>query len=160
NHQMNVVLKVEGFPESCYDSARYGPLDEWKKKHPRKSFSRSTVPAKEPYQAWMRQQLSAIPPEQNIYEIGNAVWDYVSGKEFAEWCRMCVEVIKEVNPNAKIGADPSSGRMTFALPFFEAGGMNGMDIVYSHPYSFTPLPEWRIRPWIRNLKDMVADHNG
>jgi hypothetical protein len=92
--------------------------------------------------------------------MGNEVWDQMTGKEFAEWCQMTVEVIKQVHPNAKVGADPSSSRMAFARPFFEAGGMKGMDIIYTHPYCFTPLPEWRVRPWMRNLRDMVADANG
>lgn len=159
-HQMNVVLKVEGFPESCYDAGRYGPLEEWTKKHPGKHYSRCTVPMKEPYQAWLREQITPIPSEQNIYEMGNEVWSYMSGKEFAEWCQMSLEVIKQVHPNAKVGADPGVGLPKFARPFFDGGGMNGMEIIYTHPYCFTPLPEWRVRPLMRNLQDMVGAVNG
>jgi hypothetical protein len=73
---------------------------------------------------------------------------------------MSVEVIKQVNPNAKVGFDCGGGGrlLEFGNAFFAAGGAKNMDIIYSHPYSFTPLPEWRTRPLLRNLQDHVAEN--
>jgi len=158
-YPMNVVLKIEGFPEACYDVDRYGTVDAWKAKHKNKSWARCSVPKKEPYQAWLKGEIAKIPVEQNIFEIGNEVWDEMSAEEFAEWAQMVREVVKEVRPNAKIGADPG-GRGAFASTFLEHDGMKGMDIIYCHPYCFTPLPEHRVRPLLRNLRDMVRERTG
>lgn len=158
-HAMNTVLKVEGFPESCFDVSRYGTIDEWKAKHKGKNWSRCTVPMKAPYQAWLRAEIEKLPVDQNIFEMGNEVWDYLSGEEFAEWCQMSLEVIKQVRPDAKVGADPGA-RANFTDKFLAAGGMKGMDIIYVHPYCFTPLPEHRVRPLLRNLRDSLRAATG
>jgi len=157
-HPMNVVLKIEGFPESCFDVARYGTIAEWTAAKKKPDWSRRTVPKKEPYQRWLREKVAALPKEQNIFEIGNEVWEYMPGDEFAEWCQMTLEAIKAERPDAKVGADP--GAAEFGQKFLAAGGMKGMDIWYNHPYSFTPLPEHRIRPYIRNRRDMLREKTG
>lgn len=149
NHAMNVVLKIEGFPESCFDAARYGSIDDWKQK--KKSWSRRTVPLKGPYQQWLRETIAKIPPSQNVFEIGNEVWDYMSAEEFAAWCQLVAPVVHDVRPDALVGADP--GNHDYAERFYAAGGMHGMNAAFIHPYSFTPLPEHRIRAWLRNLHD-------
>jgi hypothetical protein len=148
-HAMNCVMKIEGFPESCFDTNRYGSTAAWTAK--KKSWSRCTVPLKEPYQQWLREQIAAIPQNQDVFEIGNEVWNYMSAEEFAEWCRLVVPVVKEVRPGAVIGAD--WGDREYRTRFIAAGGMQGMNAAFLHPYSFTPQPEHRIRPWLRNLHD-------
>ncbi len=158
-HPMNVVLKVEGFPENCFDTGRYGPLEEWKAKHKGRSWTRSTVPAKEPYQAWLKAEVAKIPPGQNIFEIGNEVWNYLPAGEFAEWCRLAVVAIKEARPEAQIGADPGNGD-EYTRSFLAAGGMDGMAIWFCHPYSFTPLPEHRVRAYLRNMRDILKGRTG
>ncbi|PTY02550.1 hypothetical protein DB346_08355 [Verrucomicrobia bacterium LW23] len=155
-HQMNCVMKVEGFPESCYDATRYGPIEDWTAK--KKSWARCSVPVKEPYQKWLKEELAKLPPEQTIFEIGNEVWSYMSAEEFAEWCKMSREAIKEARPNAKVGADPGGGE--FCRKFIAAGGMDGMDIMISHPYSFSPLPEHRIRLHLRNEREILRRRTG
>ncbi len=158
-HPMNVVLKVEGFPLECWDETRYGPLEAWKAKKKTKIWNRCTVPLKEPYQKWLKEQVAKIPESQNIFEIGNEVWEYMSAEEFAEWSKMSVEAIKQVRPQAKVGADPQSGG-DYSRRFLAAGGMDNMDIWYDHPYSFTPLPEHRIRGFLRNMRDMLKAKTG
>jgi hypothetical protein len=157
-HSMNVVLKVEGFPEECYDAARYGSLEDWKAKKKNKAWSRCTVPLKEPYQKWLKEEIAKLPASQNIFEIGNEVWNYMPAEEFAEWCRMSVEAIKQARPDAKVGADP--GVQEYGRKFLAAGGMDGMEIWYDHPYSFTPLPEHRIRGFLRNYRDILKRRTG
>ena len=156
-HQMNAVLKVEGFPESCYDATRYGPIEAWVAR--KKNWQRNTVPLKDPYTAWLKDQISKIPVEQNIFEVGNEVWSYMSAEEFAEWCKIVVPAVKEVRPNAKIGADPGTGG-DFTHRFLAAGGMDNMELWFNHPYSFTPLPEHRIRGLVRNMRDILKRRTG
>lgn len=156
-YPMNAVLKVEGFPEDCFDTARYGTIVDWKSKK-KKGWNRATVPLKEPYQKWLKNEIAKIPTTQNIFEIGNEVWNYMSAEEFAEWCKMSVEAIKQVRPDAKVGADP--GVNEYGRKFLTAGGMDNMEIWYSHPYSFTPLPEHRIRGSLRNRRDILKRRTG
>lgn len=153
------VLKVEGFPESCFDVERYGPLEDWKKKNQGKIWNRCTVPQKAAYQDWLRGEIAKLPASQNIFEIGNEVWNYLKAPEFAEWSRMALEVIKTERPEARVGADPGGGG-AFTLAFLEAGGMDGMSLWCCHPYSFTPLPEHRIRGMLRNLRDLLKKKTG
>ncbi|HBC88390.1 MAG TPA: hypothetical protein DCZ94_15685 [Lentisphaeria bacterium] len=161
-HPMNVLLKIEGIPENAYDAKRYGPIDKFKENNKnKKGWSRTTVPLKEPYQEWLRKEIAKIPQEQNVFEIGNEVWDYMSGKEFAEWCQMVVPVIKEMRPGAVVGADPgSTSRMDFTEAFHENGGMNGMNAVFVHPYTFVPMPETRTRMELRNERDYLRMKTG
>jgi len=150
-HEMNCVMKVEGIPENAYDEKRYGPMEDFAKTKNKRGWRRCSVPLKEPYQAWLREQLKKLPPSQKVFEIGNEVWDYMTAEEFAEWCRMTVPVIKEVRPGALVGADP--GSLAWGTHFAKAGGFEGMDVMYIHPYSFTPAPEVRIRAWLRNRRE-------
>lgn len=158
NHNMNVVYKIEGIPEQAYDAAHYGPIADYGAKKNKKGWSRTTVPLKDPYQSWLREQIGKLPANQNVFEIGNEVWDYMSAEEFAEWCRLVVPVVKAMRPNAVIGADP--GNIAWAKRFIRAGGMEGMNAYYIHPYSFTPMPEHRVRAWLRNRSDFLAKQLG
>lgn len=157
-HEMNVVCKIEGFPEQAYDAARYGPIGEYEEKKNGKGWSRTTVPLKAPYQTWLAEQIAALPASQNVFEIGNEVWNYMSAEEFAEWCRMVVPVVRRLRPDAVIGADP--GTIAWGRRFIRAGGMEGMNANFIHPYSFTPLPEHRVRAWLRNRGDFLAQELG
>ena len=59
-YPMNVVLKVERFPESLYDAEKYGPLKDWEAKYGRGAWTLKTLPKKEPYQSWLREQIQNI----------------------------------------------------------------------------------------------------
>ncbi|MDR1190480.1 MAG: hypothetical protein LBK60_02300 [Verrucomicrobiales bacterium] len=159
-HPMNAVLKIEGFPEEVFDVERYGTIEEWTKNRKGKKgyWARNTVPKKALYQKWLQEEIAKLPPEQNIFEVGNEVWNYMSAGEFAEWCNMTVEAIKRVRPDARIGADP--GIAEYMKKFLAAGGMNGMELWMTHPYSFTPLPEHRTRASLRNYLDMLKRRTG
>ncbi|HOF18021.1 MAG TPA: hypothetical protein PK082_03865 [Phycisphaerae bacterium] len=158
-HPMNAVLKIEGFPEACFDEARYGPREEWVKKH-NPHWSRWTVPNKEPYQKWLREELAKIPPEQNVFEIGNEPWGRISPEEWAEYCQMIVAVVREVRPGAAIGTNTGQGPSAWEIRFIQAGGMKGMNMASIHPYSFTPLPERRTRVAVRNYRDFLRARIG
>ncbi len=150
-HRMNCVMKVEGMPPEAYDEKRYGPRDAFAKTHNKRGYSRCSVPLKEPYQAWLRAELKKLPPSQKTFEIGNEVWDYMSAEEFAEFCRLTVPVIRETVPGCTIGVDP--GNLAWGRRFAKAGGFDGVDAMYIHPYSFTPMPEVRIRALLRNSRE-------
>lgn len=150
-HQMNCVMKIEGMPPEAYDEKRYGPRGEFAKKRNKRGWNRCSVPLKEPYQAWLRRELEKLPKSQKTFEIGNEVWDYMSAEEFAELCAMTVPVIRETVPGASVGADP--GNLEWGRRFAQAGGFKGLDAMYIHPYSHTPMPEVRIRAMIRNRRE-------
>ncbi len=162
NHQVNVVWKVEGYPlDTMWDEQRYGSLEEWKKKNGSRNPSRRTIPKKEPYQAWLKELINALPPDQTIFEIGNEVWNYMSGADYAEWVQIATEAIKEARPNAKVGVDAGFwGHTKFFEPFAAAGGLKNVDIIILHPYSFTPQPEHRIRQVLRTVRDGLRERTG
>ena len=155
NHQMNCVMKIEGIPESAYDEKRYGPMESFKETKNKRGWQRCSVPLREPYQAWLAEEVAKLPEDQNVFEMGNEVWDYMTADEFAEWCRLAVPVLKKVRPGCSIGADP--GSISWGTAFAKAGGFDGMDAMYIHPYSFTPQPEVRIRAWLRNRREYFEE---
>jgi hypothetical protein len=158
-HAMNAVLKIEGWPAEFYDEKRYGTKEEWSKNHRgSKQWQRWSVPMKEPYQKWLREQIAQIPATQNVFEIGNEPWGQIPPEEWAEYCQMIVPVIRELRPDALIGTN--LGQIEFDKQFFKAGGAKGMNMQTSHPYSFTPLPEHRIRATIRNYHDFLRAQTG
>lgn len=157
-HEMNCVMKVEGIPREAYDEKRYGPMADFQKTKNKRGWQRCSVPLKEPYQKWLAEEVAKLPKEQDVFEMGNEVWDYMTAKEFAEWCRMSVPVLKKVRPGCSIGADP--GRFSWGTEFAKAGGFDGMDAMYIHPYSFTPAPEVRIRAWLRNRREYFEKLTG
>lgn len=155
-HPMNIVLKIEGFPESCYDADRYGPLAAWIEK--KKAWNRMTVPKKEPYQAWLKAEIAKLPPDQDVFEVGNEVWDKMSGKEFAEWVGMVVEAVRAVRPKAKVGID--IGDRDWQREVVAAGGLEAADYLVSHPYAFSVLPERKTRIVFRNDADYTREKAG
>ncbi len=157
-YPMNVVLKVEGFPESCFDTQKYGPLEDWVKA--KKPWSRNTVPLKEPYIKWLKEEIAKIPESQNVFEICNEPWDKMKSEDFAEICKMVVQALKEVRPNAIVGPNSAMGPFEWELKVIKAGGYEGMTMLASHPYSFTPMPEHRVRGWIRNYHDFIKERLG
>jgi hypothetical protein len=150
---VNVVLKLEGFPDDCYDEARYGD------KAKRKDWKKATVPLKEPYQKWLREEVRAFPKSQNVFEIGNEIWGgRMPAEEFAEWVRIVVPVLNEESPGCVIMVDPGTGE--FMHRFLAAKGLEGVNALALHPYSFTPLPEHRTRAQIRNWRDVMRASTG
>lgn len=150
---VNIVLKIEGFPDYCYDTERYGPREK------RKDWNKATVPLKEPYQKWLAEDVAAIPAEQNVFEIGNEVWGgKMPPEEFAELCRLIIPVVKKARPDSIILVD--IGVQDFLHRFIAAKGLDGVDALAKHPYSFTPLPEHRTRVQLRNFQDLVKSLTG
>lgn len=158
NHMMNCVMKIEGFPKSAYDEGRYGPMDRFRETRNRRGWQRCSVPLREPYQSWLAGEVAKLPEGQNVFEIGNEVWDLMTAEEFAELCRMTVPVVRDIRPGCSIGADP--GALQWGTAFAKAGGFDGMDAMYIHPYSFTPQPELRIRAWLRNSREYFGELAG
>lgn len=158
DHQMNCVMKIEGIPESAYDEGRYGPMDKFKETKNKRGWQRCSVPLKEPYEKWLAEEVEKLPKEQDVFEMGNEVWDYMKPEEFAEWCRMSTPVLKKLRPGCSVGADP--GKLSWGTAFAKAGGFDGMDAMYIHPYSFTQQPEVRIRAWLRNRREYFEEMTG
>ncbi|MBN2712899.1 MAG: hypothetical protein JXR97_10795 [Planctomycetes bacterium] len=155
-HEMNVIMKIWGFPQECYDEKRYGPLDKRGFVQKRSHYGRSTVPLKEPYQAYLREELKRIPAEQTVFEIWNEPWvPKIPPDEFAEVCKIIVPIIREERPNAIIGAnaDPYS----YIKLLYKAVKL---DMLALHPYSFTPMPERRTRAALRNTRDEIRLSGG
>ena len=157
-HRMNCVMKIEGIPESAYDEKRYGPMDRFGETKNKRGWQRCSVPLKEPYQSWLAEEVCKLPEDQNVFEMGNEVWDYMGAEEFAEWCRLSVPVLRNVRPGCSIGADP--GVPAWGAAFAKAGGLDGMDALYIHPYGFTQQPEMRVRAWLRNRREFFEELAG
>ena len=149
-HSVVVLHKVEGYPYGvAWDEQRYGDYETYKKKHSGgKPLNRRTVPKKEPYQEWLKGLVEALPEDQRFFEIGNEPYNYpMSPEDYAQWVTMAAEAIHEVRPEAIVAAD--LGGKDFAYRYVKAGGLDPIDATIMHPYSFTPLPEHRIRQQLR-----------
>lgn len=153
----NVILKVERFPASLYDTARYGPMKEWEAKYGAGAWVLKTLPMELPYKEWLRGELLKLPASSNIYEIWNEPWDKLSPQDFATLCGWIVEVVKSVNPNAIIGPNlyGSTSQYQFDAQFIAAGGMNGMTMVALHPYGAS-----EDRAMLRSYKQWLHDQVG
>ena len=153
---INVVLKVERFPKTMFDTDRYGPLEEWIERYG-SAWTLKTVPKKEPYQEWVAQVIGQFPEDQNVFEVWNEPWNKMSPEDFAEICGYVVEVVQKVRPNAIIG--PNLGGWTsdyeFDARFIEAGGMKGMNMVALHPYGKSGD-----RQWLLNYMDWLEEKTG
>lgn len=159
NYPMNVALKVEGFPDYCFDVGRYGSLASWQTAHPGKRFDFSTVPVSSAYQTWFLSQLDAISIDQNVFELANEPWNQIiTPEEFAEYCQISGPILKTMRSSSVVG--PNLGVIDWDKRFIAAGGMAGLDMVTLHPYSWTPLPETRTRAFIRNYRDFLYDRLG
>ncbi|PTY02551.1 hypothetical protein DB346_08360 [Verrucomicrobia bacterium LW23] len=141
---MNGVIKVERFPKEMYDEARYGPLAEWEAKYGKGAWVLKTVPKKDLYQTWLRDQIAALPPEQQVFEIWNEPWDKMSPQDFATICGYVTEVILKDRPNAIIGPNlyGNTSPYEYDARVIEAGGMKGMKMVALHPYAGSEDRAW------------------
>tara|TARA_Y100001933_G_scaffold265286_1_gene340202 strand:- start:78815 stop:81694 length:2880 start_codon:yes stop_codon:yes gene_type:complete len=156
-YPMNAIFKVERFPRELYDAQRYGPIEEYERKYGRGAWTLKTLPQKEPYQAWLKQVLTTVPPEQKVYEIWNEAWDKMSPEDLATLSNWITEVILAERPDAIIGANlrGSTSKYEYDAKFIEAGGMKGMKMVALHPYS-----EAENRLWLREYRQWVSDQMG
>src|SRR5690606_37498431 len=95
-----------------------------------------TVPKKEPYQKWLREELLKIPREQKVFEIWNEAYNGMAPEDFAQICKYVIEVLREVRPDAIVGPNLAGmpGDYAFDGKFIAAGGMEGMNMVALHPY--------------------------
>lgn len=159
-YQMNVVLKLEGFSEFCFDTERYGALDAFRKEYP--SWAKCSLPKKEPYQQWLKEQLQYAPADQNIFEIWNEPWQWqwkktLTADDFAKLCQWTREVVRKERPGALIGPNilGGHGENAYDERFIDAGGLAGMDLVAIHPYAASTPEEKGFRQQIRNYHDLL-----
>jgi len=153
-YPMNAVIKVERFPKELYDAEKYGPIGEWDQKFGRGSWTLKSLPRKEPYQKWLREELAAIPADQNCFEIWNEPWDKLSPEDFATLSQWIAEVILEQRPDAIIGPNlyGSVSPYEYDARVIDAGGMKGMKMVALHPYASSENREWLrdYRAWLKS----------
>jgi len=158
NHAFNTVLKVEMFPAECYDAGRYGPLEEWDAKHGKNTWVKGSLPLEQPYKAFLREQLKAIPDSQKVYEVWNEAWQWsktMPAEDFAKLCRWVYEVVHEIHPGALVGPNIHGGPTTYDLAFIAAGGLDGADMVAIHPYTAGTPEEKGFRQRLRNYGDLL-----
>lgn len=138
DYPLNAVIKVERFPREAYDTERYGPIEEYIKTHGN-HWVIKTIPNREVYEPWLKEQLKNIPPEQKVFEIWNEPWDKMSPVDFAELSQMIADIILEERPDAIIGPNLAglTGKYEYDNLFIEAGGMKRMKMVALHPYART-----------------------
>ncbi len=156
-YPMNAIFKVERFPSELYDEQRYGPMAEYERKYGRGSWTLKTLPKKEPYQAWLKQVLKTIPPEQNVFEVWNEAWDKMSPEDLATVSNWICEAILSERPDAIIGANlrGSTSKYEYDAKFINAGGMRGMKMVALHPYSGAEN-----RLWLREYRQWISEQAG
>lgn len=156
-YPMNAIFKVERFPKELYDEQRYGPMNEFEAKYGRGSWVLKTLPQKEPYQAWLKEELKKLPAEQNVFEVWNEAWDKMSPEDLATVSNWIVEAILPERPDAIIGANlrGSTSKYEYDAKFIDAGGMKGMKMVALHPYSGS-----EDRLWLREYKQWISQRAG
>ncbi|HEV7301585.1 MAG TPA: sugar-binding protein [Tepidisphaeraceae bacterium] len=160
-YPMNVVMKIERFPAEMYDEQRYGPKAAWEAEQGKGHWVLKTLPQKAPYQKWLREHVSKIPAEQNVFEIWNEPWDKMNPEDFAELCKWIAEVVFDVRPNAILGPNllGSTSDYYFDARFIKAGGMERMNMVALHPYGNSADREWlrSYRKWINEKAGRPID---
>lgn len=129
---VKIIYKVEKIPEEAYDAERYGPIDEFKHRH--FNYIKASIPLEKPYKAWLRNEIATLPPEHNTFEIWNEAWGKFPPEDFAQLCQWVREVIVEARPGAVIGPNLGTHR-EYDTEFIQAGGMEGMNALFLHPYS-------------------------
>lgn len=154
DYPMNAVIKVERFPKELFDDVKYGPLEDWVKKYGRGSWTLKSLPKKEPYQKWLKEQLAVIPKEQQVFEIWNEPWDKMTPQDFASISQWIAEVILSDRPNAIIGPNLYGNTSPFEYDarVIKAGGLKGMKMVALHPYGTSENREWmrKYRQWLKD----------
>jgi hypothetical protein len=163
DYAMNVVLKVESFPENCFDEARYGDRETFRKTSRNHAWAKNTLPKKEPYQAWLRQQVRTVPEGQNVFEVWNEAWQWYKTlpvEDFARLCNWVVEAVKAERPDAIVGPNIHGDLTPYDLAFMRAGGLEGMDMVAVHPYTAGTPEEKGFRQRLRNYHDLLRREIG
>lgn len=153
HYPMNAVLKVERFPASCYDEERYGPMAEWEAVNGKGVWGLKTLPRKEPYQAWLREQVARLPADQQVFEVWNEAWDKMSPEDLATLCIWISEAIHADRPQALIGPNLMgvTSRYGYDARVIDAGGMANMQMVCLHPYGSSENRAWMrdYQAWLR-----------
>jgi Domain of unknown function (DUF1083). len=127
---VNIVYKVEKFPPEAYDEARYGPRKEFRLRE--FGWSKATVPLEEPYKRWLKEEIAKLPEAADLFEIWNEAWGKLPPADFAKVAQWTKDAIREVRPEARVG--PNLGVLDYDVEFIDAGGMDGMDVLFLHPY--------------------------
>ncbi len=155
-YPMNVIFKVERFPQELFDTDTYGPLDEWIKKYGR-GWTLQTLPKEEPYKKWLAEVLKAIPKDQQVFEIWNEAWDKMSAKDLAKISQWIAEVVLADRPNAIIGPNLRGdvSKYGYDAEFIQAGGMKNMKMVALHPYGSSEKRQV-MRDYIQWLKEQTG----
>lgn len=157
DYPMNVIFKVERFPREMYDAERYGPMKDFEAKFGRSAWVLMTLPQKEPYQAWLKELVSKLPADQNVFEVWNEAWDKMSPEDLATISNWIAEAILQVRPDAIIGANlrGSTSKYEYDSKFVDAGGMKGLKMVALHPYAGS-----EDRLWLRGYKQWMSQRVG
>ncbi|MGN6625971.1 MAG: sugar-binding protein [Tepidisphaeraceae bacterium] len=151
---VNLVVKVEGMPSDAYDAARYGPMDQYKRR--KQGWQKTSLPLEVPYKRWLREQIEQVPANENIFEIWNEPWGKMPADDFAKLAQWSKDVIRELRPGAKVG--PNLGHLDYDADFIAAGGMKDMDILVLHPYGHAERSG--IREDLRRVKAYYREHTG
>ena len=61
----------ERFPKELFDEERYGTLADWEKQFGRGAWTLKTLPREAEYKLWLAESLTALPPNQTMFEIWN-----------------------------------------------------------------------------------------
>ncbi|HET6494984.1 MAG TPA: sugar-binding protein, partial [Thermoleophilia bacterium] len=163
HYAMNVILKIESFPEECFDEARYGDREAFRKTSRHGAWAKNTLPRKGPYQAWLRQEVRRVPEGQNVFEIWNEAWQWqetLTAEDFARLSNWAVEAIKAGRPDGIVGPNIQGDLTPYDLAVMRAGGLKGMDMVAIHPYTAGTPESKGFRQRLRNYHDLLRRETG
>ncbi len=136
---VNIMLKVEGFPASAYDAQRYGPIEQFQRRH--HGWQKASLPLEQPYRQWLREVLATLPAEHDVFEIWNEPWGKFPPEDLAKLCQWAAQEIRKVKPDAIVG--PNLGHLDFDAEFIKHDGMRGSNALFLHPYGHAERNELR-----------------
>lgn len=148
---VNIIYKVEKFPVEAYDEARYGPRESFRLREFR--WNKATVPLEKPYKRWLKEKINALPADAGLFEIWNEAWGKLPPTDFAKVAQWTKDAIREIRPTAKVG--PNLGVLNYDAEFIEAGGMEGMNVLFLHPYGHPERSDLRAR--LRKIRDFYSE---
>ncbi len=160
NHPVNVVLKVEMYPESMIDKSRYPDITDFSKV---KGHVKALLPKKNEYQAYLKNQVRQIPPEQQVFEVWNEPWQWnktMSAEDFALLADWASEAIIELRPDAIIGSNIYGTVSDYDKRVIAAQKLRNQKMVAIHPYC-TRTTEYRgFRQILWNYRDYIEETTG
>ena len=159
NYPVNVVLKVETYPDEMIDRARYPKITDFTKV---KGRTKALMPKKAEYQAHVKKLVREIPEDQNVFEIWNEPWQWktLSAEDFATLANWAAEAIIEVRPNAVIGPNIYATVNEYDKRVIAAGKLRNQKMIGIHPYCSRTTEYRGFRQILRNYRDYVEAKTG